>query len=311
MEITRVSPQTFDAHFPDAPCFSRAAFNGLNTNLCDTLHCLLFGDSKIRLGLIAGQRNETLYAPFSAPFGGFVTTDSKIQIAYIEEAVGLLEGYAIQNGIKRMEMILPPLFYDSAFLTKLTYVLHLQSWLMQDIDLNFYVDLQNTTEANHFGMTYSAQKNLKTALKHPFNLIKSQSMENLAMAYDIIAANRSAKGYALSLTKERLLATSAVVNMDSFLLELEGQYVASTIVYQVTPTIPLVVYWGDIAGYESFRTMNYLTHGVIDSYRKEGYKVLDTGTAMLGNQPNPGLCVFKESIGCTILPRYTFVKQLS
>jgi hypothetical protein len=311
MEITRVSPQAFDAHFTDAPCFSRGAFNGLNTDLCDDLHCLLFRDSKIRLGLIVGRREDTLYSPFSAPFGSFVTTDSKIQVAYIEEAVGLLEAYAMQNGIKRVEMVLPPLFYDTAFLTKLTQVLHRQSWNMQDIDLNFYVDLQNTTEANRFGMTYSAQKNLKTALKHPFNLIKSQSMENLSLAYEIIAANRSAKEYALSLSKKRLLATAAVVSMDNFLLELEGQYVASAIVYQVTPAIPLVVYWGDLPGYESFRTMNYLTQGVIDSYRKEGFNILDTGTAMLGNKPNPGLCTFKESIGCTILPRCTFVKHIS
>ncbi len=311
MEINRVSPQTFDAHFSNAPCFSRAAFNGLNAGLCDELYFLLFGDSKIRMGLVAGQRGNNLMAPFSAPYGGFVTTDSKIQIAYIEEAVDLLEAYAIQNGIKRIELIQPPLFYDTAFLTKVMHVLHGHSWLIQDIDLNYYVDLQNTMEANHFGMTYSAQKNLKTASKHPFNLIKSNSMESLETGYDIIAANRSAKGYALSLTKEQLVATTGVVSMDSFLLELEGQYVASAIVYQVTPDIPLVVYWGDLPGYESFRTMNYLTQGIIDYYRKEGYKILDTGTAMLGSKPNPGLCTFKESIGCTILPRCQYVKQLT
>jgi len=106
------------------------------------------------------------------------------------------------------------------------------------------------------------------------------------------------------------MATSEVVHMDSFLLELEGQYVASAIVYQVTPAIPQVVYWGDIPGFEPFRTMNFLTKAVIDTYRNEGFKMLDTGTAMIESSPNHGLCAFKESIGCDILPRCRFVKEL-
>lgn len=309
MEITRVSPQAFDSHFPSATCFNRAAFNVLNSDLCDDLHFLLFGDSKIRLGLIAGQRGNSLMAPFSAPYGGFSTTDSKIRIAYIEEAVNLLETYATQAGINRIEMILPPLFYDTAFLTKVMHVLHGQDWSMQDLDLNFYVDLVSTTEANHFGMTYSARKHLKKALTHPFRLVKDTSKENLMLAYDIIAKNRIAKGYTLSLSKDRLMATSEVVHMDSFLLELKGQYVASAIVYQITPAIPQVIYWGDLPGFEPFRTMNFLTNAVIDTYRNEGFRVLDTGTAMVESSPNHGLCAFKESIGCTILPRCRFVKE--
>lgn len=311
MEITPVSPQTFDTHFSNATCFNRATFNLLNSDLCDGVHCLLFGDSKTRMGLVAGRRENNLLAPFSAPYGGFVTTDSKIPVAYVEEAVSLLEKYAVQTGINRIEMVLPPLFYDPAFLTKVMHVLHRQNWSMLDLDLNFYVDLASTSASNHYGMTYSARKHLKTASIHNFRLIKGTTKKDLSLAYDIIAKNRSGKGYILSMTKERLINTAEIVDMDCFLLQLDGQYVASAIVYQVTPTIPLVVYWGDLPGYETFRTMNYLTHGVIDSYRKRGFRILDTGTAMLGGSPNHGLCAFKESIGCAISPRCRFVKELT
>jgi len=309
MEITRVSPQAFDIHFPNASCFNRAAFNLLNKDLCNELHFLLFGDSKIRLGLIAGQRGSSLMAPFSAPFGGFTTTDSKIRIAYIEEAVSLLETYATQAGINRIEMILPPLFYDPAFLTKVMQVLHSQGWSMKNLDLNFYVDLASTTETN--SITYSAKKHLKTASTHPFRLLNSTTIEDLSLAYDIIAENRSSKGYSLSMSKDQLNKTSEIVDIDCFLLELEGQYVASAIVYHVTQNIPLVVYWGDLPGFETFRTMNYLTQGVIDYYRNQGFRLLDTGTAMLDGKPNHGLCAFKESIGCDILPRCRFVKEFA
>lgn len=310
MEIIRLSPQLFDSHFPDAHCFSRSEFTELNADTCDEVHYLAFKETKMRLGLIAGQQDSTLYSPFSAPFGGLITNDSTIKVEYVEKAVGLLETYAVQYGMKQIVLVLPPLFYDMPFYTKLSHVLNGRAWQLLADDLNFFVDLQYTTQANHFGMTYSARKNLKTALKHPFMLEKGQSKEHLAQAYHIIAANRSSKGYTLSVPEKRFMETTAAVIMDAFLLRLEEQYVASAIVYHVTPGIPLVVYWGDLPGFESFRTMNFLTHGVIDSYRNAGYAFLDTGTAMLGDKPNPGLCVFKESIGCSILPRYTFVKQL-
>ncbi len=309
MEIDRVSPEVFDAQFPKAISFNRAAFNVMNRDKCEDLHCLLFHDTKTRLGLVAGQRENCLLMPFSAPFGGFVTNDSGIRIEYIEEAVLQLETYAVQSGLDRLEMELPPLFYDTAFLTKVMHVLHHHAWHTHHISLNYFVDLESAAASNHSGMTYSARKHLKTTSNYSFQLRKSTTREDLSLAYDIISENRLGKGYDLSLTKEDVLKTSTLIPMDSFLVQLNGQYVASAIVYLVTPDIPLVVYWGDRPGYESFRTMNFLTHGVIESYRNDGYKKLDTGTAMIDDKPNYGLCAFKESIGCSIMPRCRFVKE--
>lgn len=70
------------------------------------------------------------------------------------------------------------------------------------------------------------------------------------MAYDIIATNRSAKGYPLSLTKERLLATTAGVEHGQLFSEAGWTICSLRHRLSGNADIPLVVYWGDIPGYE-------------------------------------------------------------
>ena len=72
MEILELSPKEYGQVF-DRPyhVFNGAAFSELNRHKCAGLHYLVFKDSKIRLGLVLGERDGVLCSPFSAPFGGF------------------------------------------------------------------------------------------------------------------------------------------------------------------------------------------------------------------------------------------------
>ena len=47
--------------------FGSAGFNHVNEAKCDSVHYLLFKDSKYRLGIIGGIRNNVFLSPFSAP----------------------------------------------------------------------------------------------------------------------------------------------------------------------------------------------------------------------------------------------------
>jgi lipid II:glycine glycyltransferase (peptidoglycan interpeptide bridge formation enzyme) len=132
----------------------------------------------------------------------------------------------------------------------------------------------------------------------------------LEIAYDIVASNRSEKGYPLSMGRDEMIKTAQLVPIDSFIVRYEEKPVAAAIVYRVTPRIPLVVYWGDLSEYASYRTMNYLAYQVFTHYAELGVDRLDVGTSMIDNRPNYGLCEFKESIGCSIVPRLCFSKEL-
>jgi len=309
MEICEVTSGEYDTLFTSAACFNKAAFNKLNAYRCDELFCLVFKDKKIRLGLVAGLQGKCLSSPFSAPFGGFATKDSNIQITYIEESVDLLEQFCRERHLSSVNMTLPPLFYDPTFLTKVMHVLYRKQWRLNQVDLNFFYNLTDK-QPTHSKLTYSARKNLNVALKQPFTFEKGNTSDHLAAAYEIIRQNRALKGFPMRMTGLQMQETSTVVSIDSFLIRYNGMPVAAAIVYQVTPTIIQVVYWGDLPEFAPFRTMNYLTNKLFTFYAEKGYSLIDVGTAMHGSIPNYGLCEFKESVGSDILPRCAFVKEL-
>jgi len=312
MEIIEVTPKEYDTVFKKAPCFNKAAFNTLNAGKCDEVYYLFFKDKKVRLGLIAGKQGQVLASPFSAPFGGFSTLESKLQIPYIEEGLDLLEEFCRIRNLGSISITLPPLFYDEAFLTKVTHALYQKKWHLDQLDLNFFfnLDIMGNEDSTSI-MTYSARKNLKAALRNPFTFSHGQTEEYIEAAYEVIRINREMKGYPLRMTRQQMLETSKVIPVDSFLVHLEGRLAASAIVYQATEQIPQVVYWGDLAEFTGYRTMNFLTYRLFGHYHEKGFRILDVGTSMLDNLPNYGLCEFKESVGCNILPRCCFMKEIN
>ncbi len=310
MEIIEVSQKVYDSYFKDIPCFNKASFNELNSQKCEEVHYLFFKDNKIRLGLIYGETGKNINSPFSAPFGGFSTNNSKIKIEYLEESIGLFEEYLAASGIECAKIALPPLFYDESFITKITHVLYQKEWILDQMDLNYYYVLDDIIKDFGFPvMTYSARKNLSASNSNNLQFAFWKDEEHLSIAYDIIEKNRAMKGYPLSMTKDQMIVTSKVVPVESMLVSLNDKYIAGAIVYMVTKNIPQVVYWGDDIEYSGLRTMNFLSYNLFLHYQKCGFTIIDVGTAMIGNKPNYGLCEFKESIGCKIQPRITFRKD--
>lgn len=313
MEIIEVTPKEYDSVFKKALCFNKADFNILNAKNCDEILFLFFKDKKVRLGLIAGINGQELSSPFSAPFGGFSTLDSRINIPYIEDSVNILEEYCLKRNITTIKITLPPLFYDSSFLTKVTHVLYQKNWNLDQLDLNYYYNLNllSNKEDTISRMSVNARNKLTNSLKHQFTFEYGSTKEMLEEAFEIVSINRENKGYPLKMTLQQMIKTSEVVPIKSFIVRLKGKPVASAIVYQVNPIIPLVVYWGDLPEFTSYRTMNFLTYKIFEHFFEKGYRLLDVGTAMIENLPNYGLCEFKESLGCNILPRCCFTKELN
>jgi hypothetical protein len=310
MEIIEVSQKEYDYFFKDIPCFNKASFNELNSQKCEEVHYLFFKDKKVRLGFIYGKTGKNISSPFSAPFGGFSTNKSKIRIEYIDEAVDLLENYFRENGIESAVISLPPLFYDDSFITKSTHVLYRNNWILDQLDLNYYYVLEELRlESGLQAMTYSARKNYIASTCNNLHYSFWKDEEHLSIAFEIIEKNRAIKGYPLSMTKNQMLETSKVVPVESMLVSLDEKFIGGAIIYMVTDTIPQVVYWGDDIKYSGLRTMNFLSYNLFSHYYEVGFKMIDVGTAMIGNLPNYGLCEFKESLGCKIQPRITFKKE--
>lgn len=290
--------------------FNHANFNFLNEDKCESVKYLLFKDNKYKLGLIAGIKNKKLLSPFSSPFGGFSFIKSDIQILTIEKAIDELDNYCRINELINMEFILPPLFYDEIFLSKLVNVLFRKNYLISNIDLDFYFKTDNFKNKYIESIWYNARKNLNNALNKNFKFNLCSNPDDKNDVYQIIKENRLFRNKPLNMSFKQIIDTSNIIKTDFFLLNYENINIASAVVYFVTEEIVYIPFWADKPGFSELRPMNFLTYKIFEYYSLKGVRIVHVGISSEKSIPNYGLCEFKESIGCTLTPKYTFSKTV-
>ena len=119
MEIIEVSALEYGNHINSSyHIFNSSEFNDLNKEKCEKIFYLLFKDAKIRLGIIVGLKNDELFSPFSAPFGGFSYLNEDVKIQQVDDAIELLRIWILSKGYKSIYITLPPFIYNESFLSK-------------------------------------------------------------------------------------------------------------------------------------------------------------------------------------------------
>lgn len=312
MEIIDAGFNGYNQVFPATyHVFNSVGFNVLNEARCEQVAYLVFKDTKNRLGLIAGVKNNELHTPFSAPFGGFSYVREDITIAQIEAGVDALVEYAAGKGYKSIHYTMPPLFYNELFNSKLVNILHRKNFQLAAIDLNYQFELHKLADDYEMNIWHNARKNLRIGFKQDFDFIKCESEELKIEAYQVIRENRSRKGYPLKMTYDQIKKTAEIITADFFILKKATENVAAALIFHVAPAIVQVIYWGDIPDFAHYKPMNFLAYQVFSYYKKQGFKFADIGPSTENGIPNYGLCEFKESIGCAITPKFSFIKSIA
>ena len=124
--------------------------------------------------------------------------------------------------------------------------------------------------------------------------------DEFAVGYEVIAANRAARGHPLRLSLDYLLRLRHDLGdrIRFFVLHHAGHPVASALLYRLRPDIELVEYWGD--HHDLPRSpMNRLAEEVCGQAIDEGIRLVDLGISSVDGEPNHGLIQFKQSIGAT------------
>ena len=292
--------------------FNNSEFNNINKKNAEKVFYFLFKNSKYRLGLIAGLKNNILMSPFSAPFGGFSFKKSDVKIDYLDKALILLEEWAQTNKIFKIKFILPPLFYHDSFIAKEINSLFRANYTVDEIDLNFHFETKFLDQNYEQKIWYSAKKSLKRSRNNNLIFKKCQTNSEKELAFKIIEKNRNTKGFPLRMNLSDINITDEIIKKDFFLVFNEdNKPVASAIVYYVTDNTVQVVYWGDDPEHSELRLMNFISYNVFEYYKKANFKNVDIGPSTENSEPNYGLCEFKEGIGCKIVPKYTFSKEIN
>ena len=311
MEILEVSREHYTGFFTKpSHNFNAAAFNALNSYKCEQVFYLVFKDSKVRLGIIFGVRNNNLNSPFSAPFGGFESVNDDIRLSQIDEALKALEDWAKLKTFGAIKIVPPPFFYHPNFGHKLDNCLFRADFDKANIELNYQFQTSKLNEEYENKIWYNARKNLKKALQSGLTFEKLPD-ENAKTAYDVIAQNRKERGFPLRMTWQQVRETTAIIKADFFVVKKEVENVAAALVFHVAEHIVQVIYWGDLPQFSEYKTMNFLSYCLFRYYKEHGIAMVDIGISTENSMPNYGLCEFKESIGCDIDTKVEFFKKLN
>lgn len=287
--------------------FDTVEFAELNKHKVDKVFYFIFNNGKNRFGLVGGLKDNVLKFPFSATFGCFSNITLNNRISHYIDAIKSLNDWAKDNNIAKIQFNTPPVFYDTAHITKLHNAIINSGYKLSDYDVNFEFYLDNFDENYINNLSYDARRDYKIALKN--NLIFEQT-DDLNEMYNIIKQNREYKGYPLWLSVEDIEKTAKIIPSDYFLVKYNEQPVASALIHNITNDIVRVVYWGNLPDAVKLYPMNFLAYNIFNYYKKLGKKVVDIGTATLDSVPNYGLCDFKESIGCKCSPKLSFEKEI-
>lgn len=305
MNIRELSAKEYAELFPNPPhVFNSVAFTELNRHKCDAVHYLAFSDTRLRGGLIVGQRGDSFSAPFSAPYGGFTLTKRQ-PVETFEAMISALREHLGTD--RRTVITLPPLWHDPDSLSKSVNALSRTEGAKCLVDLSYHLDLIPDSGMSAELMSVTGRQNLRRSLSAPFEFIHTDgSRPAIEEAYGIIRRNHEENGYPLRMSLDDVTATAGVVPVDFFLLRLNGETVAAAQVYTVAPGVAQLINWGDIRDASRLCPMNRLAYELAVHYSRRGIKTLDLGPATEDGIPNEGLCRFKESLGCVPSLKYRF-----
>ena len=287
--------------------FDTPEFNVLNKSRCDELLPLLFKTPKLQFGMLAGLSGKTLKLPFSAPYSSLTLFRSHAKVIDYHNAVRNLVVFAQDNGLHRIEITLPPAFYDPNHISTLEQALIFNEFKPYYCDLNYHFPLSTFNDSYVSNIKHQARKNLNSSLTHDLKFERCDTDGAIEQAYQVIKENRASKGYPLKMSLENLTKTSEKVKIDYFMVSHQmNTPVAAAVCFFVKQDIVQVVYWGNLPDANYLRPMNFLSYRLFEYYKKQNIRYIDIGPSTEKGSPNFGLCDFKQSIGCIASTKYTF-----
>ena len=310
MKVSRVSKEEYLKEFEDVEyVYDSVHFNELNKSKCNQLLYLIFHDKKTQGGIIGGVIDNCFLCPFSSPFSTFSFKKLLNSILKLEECIIALETFLNSIKMEHVKIILPPLIYDSNYLSKFIIALQNYKWNLLYVDINYH--LETKFFPSYFNTIFrNARKNLKTAELNNLRFKKTTSLKEIKSAYQIIKNNRKAKNYPLKLSLTEVLKTIKIIPADFFIVYQNNIGVAAAQVFHINNNIVQVIYWGEEIEYSNLRPINYLAFKLIEFYHKSNVKIIDVGPSSKNGIVNNGLAEFKESIGCKPSLKFSFQKNL-
>ena len=299
---------------PGLPIFLRPDFFKLHSpEATKAFHFQMCGKESAKVIAAAafyGIESHRYISPWRGSFGALFFTDQSLPLAVNEFFLDCIEAKLQQEGAKELSMVLPPQTYYPEMTSVLVNLLLRKGYKLTHHELNYSRAI--TDEDFSSRVNQGNRKNLRRAVKRGF-VFQRMTPEEIGDAYGIIAGNRERRGYPTTMTLEQIEAMLQAIpgSLLPFCVIDGTRMIAASICIAVDKTVFYVFYWGEIDGYQNPSPIPFLAQGLYSYCQKEGFKLMDVGTATVEGNPNHGLIRFKRSLGLGESLKLTFSKSFS
>jgi hypothetical protein len=247
-------------------------------------------------------------SPARGTFAGYAW-DSDLSVEQMLAFHDAVEADLASIGACRIEVLPAPMAHDPIAFSNVLYLLRARGFAMETCDLNHALAVNDVPLAER--MTYGNRKRLRKAEREGF-AVRRLGIDQLPAVYDAIAANRAAKGNAMSMRLDQLeeMATLFPDRVVLFGMADGEALAASAVCLRLSPAVLYVFYWGDRPGYGALSPVVALASAIYDHCRQEGLALFDVGTSTIDRDPNIGLIAFKRGLGFTESLKVRMAKQL-
>jgi predicted N-acyltransferase len=248
-------------------------------------------------------------SPPRGTFGGYEGASAELSV--LERFVAEVEKFLQQAGARSLLVTLKPFCHDVAGVSNLYNVLARQGYRATSCDLTYALPILPGELIDR--MQRNNQKKVRKCQRDGFLFGVCATPEEYHAAYSVIAANREAKGYSISMTFTQLMQMREVFpdKMHFFHVTQAGKVIAGSVCLAISPRVFYVFYWGDLPGYETFSPVVLLAGGIHDYARERGFTLMDAGISTLESIPNHGLIRFKENLGFESSLKLGFRKEFT
>ncbi|GAA4465509.1 hypothetical protein GCM10023093_17850 [Nemorincola caseinilytica] len=247
-------------------------------------------------------------SPYRGTYGGFEFaegTPPDVAKECIEAACSYLQQ---QHGARKIIITTAP-FAHSVHRSSWHYHLYMNcGFAVQGQEINHALVVDDTPILEK--MMRNNRKRYNKCQREGFGFVQVTEPEQFADIYNVIHANRDARGYTVSMTLEQIMDLYRVFPQRLFFFKVTGGEgdAASAICIRLSSSVLYVFYWGHTPGFEQYSPVAYLAGGIYDFARQQGYSLIDAGTSSLDGVPNFGLAAFKENLGFTASLKLTYSK---
>lgn len=295
--------------------FNRDAFHALNLRPGQRVVRADHHHEGRLVGSLVGVRDgDVVTCGHSAPFGGPDLVRESETAANVVALVGHAVVEMEADGVREIRVRARPAFYSGSE-TAVQFALLNHGFRVASCELSFHIDLEPLDDIDAYvaGLRSPARRALRHGLAEPFALREAESGDDALWdaGYDLLAANRAAKGRRLALDAGYVGAARDAFpdRIRMAVLEHAGRPCAAALTYRVLPGRELVVSWGDAAHDLPRSPMNVLAHAMVARALGEGVRSLDLGVSSIDGVPDQGLIQFKRSVGARESLRLDLVRE--